>query len=86
MPDSKHLDADVLVVGAGPTGLTVALDAMRQTAAEARQRAEANDMKAQALHGAKEAEADKNIAAALAEVRGDNTTKSLSDRLAALRR
>jgi chromosome segregation ATPase len=68
------------------TGLMVALNTMQQSAQEARQRAEAMDMKAKALTGAKDAAADQNIAAALAEVRGTTTTQSMTERLAALRR
>lgn len=79
--------AAVAGLGASPTsGLTVALDVMQQSAQEARQRAEAMNMKAQALSQLREATADQNIAAALAEVRGTAPTKSLSDRLTALRR
>ena len=43
-------------------------------------------MKAQALTGLKDAAADQNVAAALAEVRGTTSALSLSDRLSALRR
>jgi chromosome segregation ATPase len=79
--------AAVAGLGTSPTsGLTVALNAMQQSAQEARQRAEAMNMKAQALSHLKEAAADQNVAAALAEVRGAAPTKSLSDRLSALRR
>lgn len=72
--------------GSQTSGLTVALDTMQRSAQEARQRAEASDMKSQALSQAKEAEGDRNIAAALAEVRGENAAKTMSERLAALRR
>jgi ribosomal protein S15P/S13E len=68
------------------SGLTVALNVMQQSAQEARERAEAMNMKAQALSHLKEATADQNVAAALAEVRGTAPTKSFSDRLSALRR
>lgn len=78
--------AAVAGLGASPTsGLTVALNVMQQSAQEARQRAEAMNMKAQALSHLKEATADQNVAAALAEVRG-TASKSLTDRLSALRR
>jgi hypothetical protein len=43
------------------------------------------NMKAQALGHLKEATADQNVAAALAEVRG-TASQSLTDRLSALRR
>ncbi len=79
--------ATVAGLRTSPTsGLTVALNVMQQSAQEARQRAEAMNMKAQALSHLKEATADQNVAAALAEVRGTTSTKSLSDRLSALRR
>ena len=79
--------AAVAGLRASPTsGLTVALNAMQQSAQEARQRAEAMEMKAQALSHLKEASDDQNVAAALAEVRGTAPTRSLSERLAALRR
>ena len=79
--------ATVAGLRSSPTsGLTVALNVMQQSAQEARQRAEAMNMKAQALSRLKEATADQNVAAALAEVRGTAPTKSLSDRLSALRR
>lgn len=78
--------AAVAGLGASSTsGLTVALNVMQQSAQEARQRADAMNMKAQALSHLKEATADQNVAAALAEVRG-TTSKSLTDRLSALRR
>jgi chromosome segregation ATPase len=86
---AERARAAAVVAGLGATrvsGLTVALDTMQQSAQQARQRAEANEMKSQALSGAKEAEADGNIAAALSEVRGDSATKSMAERLAALRR
>src|SRR5215469_71949 len=68
------------------SGLTVALNVLQQSAQEARQRAEAMNMKAEALSHLKEATADQNVAAALAEVRGTAPAKSLSERLSALRR
>ena len=78
--------ASVAGLARSPTsGLTVALNVMQQSAQEARQRAEAMNMKAQALGHLKEATADQNVAAALAEVRGTAST-SLTDRLSALRR
>jgi chromosome segregation ATPase len=79
--------ATVAGLRSSPTsGLTVALNVMQQSAQEARQRAEAMNMKAEALTHLKEATADQNVAAALAEVRGTVPTKSLSERLSALRR
>jgi chromosome segregation ATPase len=66
--------------------LTVALDTMQHSAAQARERAAATDMKAKALTGASQAAEDSNVAAALAEVRGTSPTTSLADRLAALKR
>ena len=78
--------ASVAGLARSPTsGLTVALNVMQQSAQEARQRAEAMNMKAQALGHLKEATADQNVAAALAEVRG-TASQSLTDRLSALRR
>jgi chromosome segregation ATPase len=78
--------ASVAGLARSPTsGLTVALNVMQQSAQEARQRAEAMNMKAQALGHLKEATADQNVAAALAEVRG-TASMSLTDRLSALRR
>jgi len=67
-------------------GLNVALNMMKDSADEARQRAESADMKAGALKNARAASQDENVAAALQEVRGQNSPKSLSDRLAALRK
>jgi chromosome segregation ATPase len=67
-------------------GLNVALDSLQKSAEQARQRAEANTMKATALGHAKDAAGDKNIAEALAQVRSGPGSQSLSDRLAALRR
>src|SRR5215472_8447158 len=79
--------ATVAGLRSSPTsGLTVALNVMQQSAQEARQRAEAMNMKAEALSHLKEATADQNVAAALAEVRGTAPTNSLSERLSALRR
>ena len=66
--------------------LTIALNTMQQSAADARQRAAATDMKAKALSGAGQAAEDSNVAAALAEVRGSTPSMSLGDRLAALKR
>jgi chromosome segregation ATPase len=68
------------------SGLTVALDAMQKSADQARQRAEANTMKASALAQVKAVSSDKNIADALAQVRGTSSSQSLTDRLAALKR
>src|SRR5262249_57135338 len=68
------------------SGLTVALDTMQQSAQEARQRAAAADMKAQALNGIKEASSDSNVAAALAEGRGTTSEKRLGGRVVAVRR
>jgi chromosome segregation ATPase len=69
------------------SGLTVALNVMQQSADDARQRAESADMKAAALHHAgNDAADDPNIAEALAEVHGAASTKSLSERLAALKK
>jgi chromosome segregation ATPase len=79
--------ATVAGLRTSPTsGLNVALNAMQQSAQEARQRAESMNMKAQALSHLKEAADDQNVAAALAEVRGTAPSKSLTERLSALRR
>jgi chromosome segregation ATPase len=79
--------ASVAGLATSPTsGLTVALNSMQQSAQEAPQRAEAMNMKAQALTSLKDAAADHNVATALAEVRGTTSSLSLSDRLSALRR
>jgi chromosome segregation ATPase len=79
--------ASVAGLTTSPTsGLTVALNSMQQSAQEARQRAEAMNMKAQALTGLKDAAADHNVAAALGEVRGTTSSLSLTERLSALRR
>lgn len=72
--------------GSPASHLTIALDAMHQSAEEARERAGAEEMKAKALNGAAEAAGDPNVAAALAEVRGTAPGKSLAERLAALKR
>lgn len=68
------------------SGLTVALDAMQKSADAARQRAEASNMKAAALTQARDVSVDKNVAEALAQVRGTTSPQSLGDRLAALKR
>jgi chromosome segregation ATPase len=67
------------------SGITVALDAMTRTAAQTRDRAAALDMKAKALTGAKAAEEDPVIAAAMAAAAGTPATATVADRLAALR-
>ena len=54
----------------GASGINVALDAMTRTAQTTRDRAAALDMKAKALSGAKTAEEDPNIAAAMAAAAG----------------
>jgi septal ring factor EnvC (AmiA/AmiB activator) len=85
----KAEQAEVLAgLKRSPTSsLTVALDAMQKTAAQARERAEASTMKATALGHAKDAASDQNVAEALAQVRGtDTNNRSLSERLAALKR
>ena len=66
--------------------LNTALNIMRKSADEARQRAVASDMKASALRGAADAGEDKNVAEALGKVRGEQSTESLGDRLAKLKR
>jgi len=71
--------------GSGASGITVALDAMTRTAQATRDRAAALDMKAKALSGAKTADADPNIAAAMAAAAGMSATSTVADRLAALR-
>jgi chromosome segregation ATPase len=68
------------------SGLNVALDAMQKSAQDARERASASNMKAKALTSAKDAGEDENVKAALAEVKGTTSEKSLSDRLSQLRR
>ena len=69
----------------GGSGINVALDAMTRTAQETRDRAAALDMKAKALSGAKTAEEDPNIAAAMAAAAGTAANATVADRLAALR-
>jgi len=71
--------------GSGTSGINVALDAMTRTAQETRDRAAALDMKAKALSGAKTAEEDPNIAAAMAAAAGTAANATVADRLAALR-
>jgi chromosome segregation ATPase len=68
------------------SGLTIALGAMQESAKDARNQAEAADMKAGALGAIKEVSEDKNVADALSEVRGAISPRSLSERLAGLRR
>src|ERR1700730_10138169 len=72
--------------GSGASGINVALDAMTRTAQATRDRAAALDMKAKALSGAKTAEEDPNIAAAMAAVAGTAANATVADRLAALQR
>jgi hypothetical protein len=67
------------------SGINVALDAMTRTAQETRERAAALDTKAKALTGAKTAEEDPNIAAAMAAAAGTAANATVADRLAALR-
>jgi hypothetical protein len=67
------------------SGINVALDAMTRTAQQTRDRAAALDMKAKALSGAKTAEEDPNIAAAMAAAAGTAANATVADRLAALR-
>jgi exonuclease VII small subunit len=69
----------------GASGINVALDAMTRTAQTTRDRAAALDMKAKALSGAKTAEEDPNIAAAMAAAAGTAANATVADRLAALR-
>ena len=66
------------------SGINVAVDAMAQTAQATRDRAAALDMKAKALSGAKTAEEDPNIAAAMAAAAGMVANATVADRLAAL--
>jgi hypothetical protein len=66
------------------SGINLALDAMTRTAQQTRDRAAALDMKAKALSGAKTAEEDPNIAAAMAAVAGTAANATVADRLAAL--
>lgn len=71
----------------GPSsGLNVALDSMQKSAQSARERAAASNMKAKALTSVKDAGEDPNIKAAMAAAAGTTSEKSLSDRLAALKR
>jgi chromosome segregation ATPase len=65
-------------------GINVALDAMTRAAQVTRDRAAALDMKAKALSGAKSAEEDPNIAAAMAAATGTAANATVADRLAAL--
>ena len=67
------------------SGINIALDAMTHTAQQTKNRAAALDMKAKALSGAKTAEEDPNIAAAMAAAAGMSATSTVADRLAALR-
>ena len=66
------------------SGINVAVDAMAQTAQATRDRAAALDMKAKALSGAKTADEDPNIAAAMAAAAGMVPNATVADRLAAL--
>jgi chromosome segregation ATPase len=66
------------------SGINLALDAMNRTAQATRDRAAALDMKAKALSGAKTAEEDPNIAAAMAAAAGTAANATVADRLAAL--
>jgi chromosome segregation ATPase len=66
------------------SGINVAVDAMTQTAQATRDRAATLDMKAKALSGAKAAEEDPNIAAAMAAAAGTVANATVADRLAAL--
>jgi chromosome segregation ATPase len=68
------------------SGINVALDTMTRTAQATRDRAAALDMKAKALGGAKTAEEDPNIAAAMAAAAGTVANATVIDRLAALQR
>src|SRR3984893_10020648 len=70
----------------GGSGINVALDAMTRTGQTTRDRAAALDMKAKALTGAKTAEGDPNIAAAMAAAAGTAVNATVADRLAALQR
>ena len=70
--------------GSGVSGINVALGAMTRTAQATRDRAAALDMKAKALSGAKAAEEDPNIAAAMAAAAGTAANATVADRLAAL--
>ena len=66
------------------SGINVAVDAMTQTAQATRDRAATLDMKARALSGAKAAEEDPNIAAAMEAAAGTVANATVADRLAAL--
>src|SRR6516225_4568827 len=66
------------------SGINIAVDAMTQTAQATRDRAATLDMKAKALSGAKVAEEDPNIAAAMAAAAGTVANATVADRLAAL--
>jgi hypothetical protein len=66
------------------SGINIALDAMTRTAQQTRDRAAVLDMKAKALSGAKTAEEDPNIAAAMAAAAGMSANSTVADRLAAL--
>ena len=70
--------------GGSGSGINVAVDAMTQTAQATRDRAATLDMKAKALSGAKAAEEDPNIAAAMAAAAGTVANATVADRLAAL--
>src|ERR1700732_1669786 len=71
-------------LSSGTSGINVALDAMTRTAQATRDRAAALDMKAKALSGAKTAEEDPNIAAAMAAAAGTAANATVADQLAAL--
>src|ERR1700736_276352 len=66
------------------SSINVALDAMTRTAQATRDRAAALDMKAKALRGAKTAEEDPNIPAAMAGAAGPAANATVADRLASL--
>jgi chromosome segregation ATPase len=76
--------AGLSIDSGGGSGINVALDAMTRTAQATRDRAAALDMKAKALSGAKTAEEDPNIAAAMAAAAGTAVNATVADRLAAL--
>jgi chromosome segregation ATPase len=73
-----------LSAGTG-SSVTIALDAMTRAAQQTRDRAAALDMKAKALNGAKSAEEDPNIAAAMAAAAGAAANATVAERLAALK-
>jgi hypothetical protein len=77
--------ADFGLSSGSGSGIYVALDAMTRTAEQTRDRAATLDMKAKALGGAKTAEEDPNIAAAMAAAAGMSAPSTVADRLAALR-